>query len=136
MAVSGNHSEVVQLLLDAGAVVEAVFETRLPRSEKVDGMTDLMDASLRGFADITRRLLRAGAHVEARSSVSLFPGALTRASCRTFRFPARSRVRCCPRVQAYGLTPLMLSSHFGHADVVRLLLRAGASTQTRPFKVR
>lgn len=69
-AVVGNHTEAVQLLLDAGANTEAKITTQLPDVKDMDGITDLMEAAYRGFADIAQRLLRAGADVESTSSVS------------------------------------------------------------------
>lgn len=130
-----SRCSIVQLLLDAGAEVNAVDQyggsplqmaagagnTEVvkvllkaganPNMVDASGRCPLYEASLHGRARIVQALLQAGAHVEAAT--------------------LGSRIRSLPvftsgLIDVEGVTPLIAAAEGGHFHAVRLLVDAGA----------
>jgi len=125
MAASFNgHTEVVSLLLKAGADVNA---------KNNDGETALMLASAFGHTEIVSLLLKAEADVNAKDKQGWT--ALMDASCSGHTEVVSLLLKAGADVNAkpnYGETALMLASDFGHTEVVSLLLlKAGADVNAK-----
>ncbi len=115
-AIDGGDVERVRALVRADS---SVAEAR-----RADGASALLAAQYRGGDDLVTALL------EARAELDVFEAAAVGDVARV-----RELVDASPGlVDAYapdGFTPLTLAAHFGHADVVRLLLERGADVARR-----
>jgi ankyrin repeat protein len=145
-AIHGHYSEIAELLIDAGADVSAdnrygVTPLHLaarggdaasawallragadPNTSLPEGETVLMTAAKAGSADVVRALLTGiGESPDAPSSYAA-PAPATRAEVNA-------------REGWYGQTALMWAAAKGHADVVRLLLDAGANVDEYSARV-
>jgi ankyrin repeat protein len=133
-----SRRAIVQLLLDAGAEIDAADQygdtplqaaaaagnievVKLLVKAGADrkaahggGRSALFEGAMRGHADIVRTLLRAGADVEAATLGSRFRS-----------FPAGSSYI----VDAEGVTPLIAAAENGHFEVLRLLVDAGGDVR-------
>jgi ankyrin repeat protein len=128
VAAKFNHGDVVEILLTAGADVNARDRA---------GRTALRWALSWGDqATMVERLLRAGAEVDARDAEGETPlisaAILGRERCARVLLTARAD----PEATAHegsvaGATPLMLAASFGHPGVVGALLAAAANVRAR-----
>ncbi len=133
-----SRRAIVQLLLDAGAEIDAADQygdTPLQaaaaagnvevvkllvkaganqNAARGGGRSALFEASMRGHAGIVRTLLQAGTDVEAATIGSRFHS-----------FPADSSYI----VDADGVTPLIAAAENGHFEVLRLLVDAGGDVR-------
>lgn len=128
LACFADAGEILQMLLDAGAEVDAV-----------DGLhrTALMAAAARGNVKVMRRLIKAGANVNFQSDNDngntvltsvLDPSAVEDPSERVVQTLLRAGAN--PSMPSKGgWTPLHYAVYFPHTKVVNLLLKAGADVK-------
>ncbi|MCK5802077.1 MAG: ankyrin repeat domain-containing protein [Lentisphaeria bacterium] len=128
MAAAANNSKAVSLLLAAGAHVDARVLT---------GATALHFAARSGRLDAVEALIRAGVGVNV-TTIARHGGpggrsALHEATERGNTEAVAALIRAKANVnqaltgKAYsGFTPLRAAAHFGHLDIVKQLLAAGA----------
>ena len=95
------------------------------------GETALMVAAFNGWYRVVRRLVDAGANLEAKNRVC---------DC-TVRYPLLQKHACSrpapnTRLAQLKRTPLVLAASEGHANVVATLLRAGADFESMEAGVR
>lgn len=129
IAAGSSEADVVEFLLDHGAPVDQRGQL---------GCTALLQACFTGRADVAALLLRRGADATLATNNGVSPLGL--ASARGFHSIARlllghKRVEV-DRVDGMGWTPLWAASRLGHADVVQVLLSAGADPRRRHMKVK
>ncbi|UYM16699.1 ankyrin repeat domain-containing protein [Endozoicomonas euniceicola] len=120
-AVLNGHTECLQPLIDAGAVVGAAL--------RADGHTLLHIAAHKGYTECLKILIKAGADVDA---------ALTTNGATPLHFAAQGGYTECLKVlikagadvkaalTTNGDTPLHLAAQVGHTECVELLIKAGA----------
>ncbi|KRY43172.1 Ankyrin repeat domain-containing protein 50 [Trichinella spiralis] len=123
LAVEEGHADVVNVLLQCGAVVTA---------PALDGRTALHAASGRGSADMCRLLLQAGALVDAvdvDGRTGLYYAALAgQVSCISTLLQYNADVDV---VDTQGRGPLHVAAWVGDEYTVQLLLESGASVDRR-----
>ena len=130
VAVDGNHRQCAAILLDAGARVDARFQSGLDHS----GYRALDLAALRGHAESLRLLLDRGARLWA------FGGSFRRTA---LHYATIEGHLGCMRLllergahrearDIHGWTPLGLAAFHGRVDAARLLVGAGAKVDARP----
>ena len=119
VAVINDHVEVVRLLLDKGASVNAVNH---------HNSTVLMLAARFGHAEIIRLLLDRGADITIRDRQGYNPLmiALKYGSFDVIRLFLDKGAVVNESDYYHGMTPLMLAAKIGNAEAVRLLLERGA----------
>ncbi|KAK9823234.1 hypothetical protein WJX72_001257 [[Myrmecia] bisecta] len=107
-AAEGGHTRIVQLLLRAGASVDATSDT---------GHTALRAATLLGDADCILALLEAGADINLETARGTpLVAASTSGDCDTIKL-----------LLSHGTTALLVAMHAKQAATVQLLLAHGAS---------
>eukprot|EP00037_Helgoeca_nana_P018092 m.172629 g.172629 ORF g.172629 m.172629 type:complete len:858 (+) comp24291_c0_seq2:37-2610(+) len=115
-----GHTDVVQVLIDAGADVE--------KAKSTTGSTPLLVAAQKGHIDVVRMLLGANASVDLADGTGITP--LWMASRCGYADVVQVLLDSNGAVDAVrpsaGDSPLCMASQQGHAEVVRVLLRAGA----------
>lgn len=117
LAAEAGHLEVLRLLLDAGADVNA-RDTRIPKSRPRDvidnlvGRTALIYASERGHLDVVKLLLARGAR-QATKEADDFAAVKEK------------------RVRSSDLSALHEAAVRGHAEIVRVLIDHGADPNSR-----
>jgi len=117
-ASSNGHTEIVKLLIEQGADVNA--------QPKLNGITALMLASSNGHTEIAKLLIKAGADVNAQSKHGT---ALIKAWQEGYTEIAKLLIEEGADVNAQdssGCTALMWASREGYADIVKLLIEEGA----------
>ncbi|KRY77410.1 Ankyrin repeat domain-containing protein 50 [Trichinella pseudospiralis] len=123
LAVEEGHADVVDVLLQCGAVVTA---------PALDGRTALHAASGRGSADLCRVLLQAGALVDAvdvDGRTSLYYAALAgQVGCISTLLQYNADVDV---VDTQGRSPLHVAAWVGDEYTVQLLLESGALVDRR-----
>jgi ankyrin repeat protein len=121
-AAGGGHGEIVRILLSHS---KAELNVRGQR-----GMTPLLLALSWGHAEIVKYLLEAGADVtlanEAGNTALQQAVELDQAEIVRILL-SRSKAELNVRGQG-GMTPLLLALSWGHAEIVKYLLEAGADT--------
>ncbi|KAL3699192.1 hypothetical protein R1sor_017214 [Riccia sorocarpa] len=121
-AMSGNV-EMVELLLDAGAIVDVISKT---------GQTPLLEAVYMGHLDIVLSLLERGASPEARNSIGWT--SIHLAALRNYVDIVRLLIERGALLEApdrEGRTALHSAVTAGHFDCVKVLLEAGADPDLR-----
>lgn len=119
-----GQEEIVRLLLDAGADINAV--------SALTEATALAFAAIKGRPSVVRVLLERGAAVDMPSGSGATP--LTHAAsegqteCLRLLLAHHADVNAATR---RGMTPLMFAAHRGDEEAVRLLLDAGADAGAR-----
>jgi len=124
-AAYGDEPEAVELLLAAGAQVDAADD---------HGITPLWLAAANGArADIVQRLLRAGGNPNAAhsSGESALMSAARSGNLAAVRLLLAAGADVTVRERARGQTALMWAAAQGHADVVQQLIDAGADVRAR-----
>jgi uncharacterized protein len=121
-AARGGNPEVIRVLLKAGAERDA-------RDEEF-AQTALHLAARAGSADAVRALIQAGADVQARTRVGATPP-FRRAGGTQGKGVEKAPARGARPAIPGGKTPLHYAARDGHAEVVRLLLDAGAAIDDR-----
>jgi ankyrin repeat protein len=125
----GDHALIVALRSDAMQVFNFLMSQRAVKVESRNRQDEspLMIAAIRGQLDPARRLIRRGAEINKPGWTPLHYAA-SRAEADSVEM-----VRLLLEHHAYidaespnKTTPLMMATHYGHADVVRLLLDEGA----------
>jgi ankyrin repeat protein len=123
VAAQYGHSEVVKLLLAAGANVN---------SRRQDQATPLYIAAFHGYSPVVELLLTAGANVNSRRQDQATPlhAAAQHGHSEVVvkLLAAGATVDAKHQSQA---TPLYVAAQFGHPQVVKLLLTAGANVDSR-----
>ncbi len=124
-AAVGGHTDMVRILLDNGAPVDAADH---------HGRTALIQAALYGWVAVMRLLLEQGAAPNAAShNGATALTASVQSSTRSNREAVAlllthgAQANVCSRS---GWTPLMLACLWGEAEVVKLLLQHGADANT------
>lgn len=119
-----GQEEIVRLLLDAGADINAV--------SSLTEATALAFAAIKGLPSVVRLLLERGAAVDAPSGSGATP--LTHAASEGQTECVRLLLTHHADVNAAtnrGMTALMFAAHRGNEEAVRLLLDASADTDAR-----
>jgi len=118
-----GHTEVVKLLLAAGANTEAKLGP---------GCTALLRASTNGHAEVVEALLEAGAAIEAKDNAGFtalehacYYGCLAAAET---LLAAGANINCTNNA---GDFPLYSASYMGHVKLVKALLKAGANIEAK-----
>jgi ankyrin repeat protein len=124
LAIRYHANAVLRLLIKAGADLGAI------EHHKAGGGTPLIRAIQSNNIQAFRILLRAGASInklglwEAPLHVAAEMGSLAfTKAC----LAAGARIDLRESIGVGGKTALMLAAHFGHVNLVRLLLKAGAN---------
>lgn len=105
----------VRALIQAGADVNVAEESR--------GQTALMWAAAQGHVEVVRALTDAGANLEARSNIRPMLMYVDATNGGAFDQGVME--------QLGGYTPLLFAARNGHIETARLLLQAGASTESQ-----
>jgi uncharacterized protein len=130
----GDHALHVALREDSIKVVNFLLDQRTVKveSRNAQGESPLMIAAIRGQLEPAKRLIQRGAEVNKTGWTPLHYAA-SRAEPDSV-----DMLRLMLQHHAYidaespnKSTPLMLASHYGHPDVVRLLLEEGADPSLR-----
>jgi ankyrin repeat protein len=137
LAIYGGHAAVVELLLDAGAPVNAPFDANIGSNDRwlgnrvwwfgTVGCSALHVAAGRGHLTVVLLLLRAGAAVGARSADGEQP--LHSAARNGHAKVVRALLDHGAAIDAAGRcdsTPLIAAAMYGRAATVKLLLSCGA----------
>jgi ankyrin repeat protein len=122
IAVEKGHTEVVQLLLGAGADVNTATN---------NGVTPLYIAAQHGHIEVVQLLLGADANVNSATNTGATP--LNIAAHEGYTEVVRLLLGACANVNTArndGATPLHSAAVHGHAEVVQLLLGAGANVNS------
>jgi ankyrin repeat protein len=122
-AASEDRTEIVKMLIDAKADVN---------KEGDGGYTPLICASKAGKPEIVKMLLNAGARVEAKTSKGYTPVILAGGSGNTdtVKVLIEAKADVNARSTTRGMTALIQSAMACNAEAARLLLEAGAKTET------
>ncbi len=127
MAAHVGRTEVVSLLLDAGADIEA---------KDRDGSTPLQVAAWQGHANVVRLLLAAGADIDSLDSADWTP--LHWVALEGHREVAMALINAGAaidsRAKRTGSTALHIAAGRGEQDIVALLLAAGTDPTLRRRK--
>ena len=127
LAIRRKSNAVLRVLIEAGANLNAV------EHPKGGGNTPLMRAIESKNMQAFRLLLKAGALINKRGSFE-FPlhVAAEEGSVPFTKACIAAGAKIDTRTGGVGgKTPLMIAAHFGHTNVVRLLLKAGANPRMR-----
>ncbi|OUC43395.1 KH domain protein, partial [Trichinella nativa] len=127
VAASGGHTEVMQLLLQNGAEINARSGSKL-------GISPLMLAAMNGNADAVKFLIERGAditsHIETNRNTALTL-ACFQGKADVVRLLLQSGAVVEHRAKS-GLTPLMEAATGGYVEVGRVLLEFGADPNCSP----
>ena len=123
-AVEEKHADVVQVLIDAGADVE---------TKNDEGHSPLIVASLSGELTTMKMLVKAGADVRATDAEGLtcLMFAAYHGHIDTVRYLTGLSDVCLNHQGSRNYTPLHFAVEGKHADVVQVLIDAGADIETR-----
>jgi len=139
-ASSNGHTEIVKLLIEQGADVNA--------QPKLNGITALMLASSNGHTEIAKLLIKAGADVNAQSKhgtalIKAWQEGYTEIAKLLIEEGADVNVMTIIEVRSFGFredyeptggyTALICSSEYGHTEIVKLLIEAGADVNARQW---
>ena len=118
VAVQSNHPKAVKMFLSSGANPNALYTK--------DGGTALTYASKRGYAEIAKMLLAAGANVESLGGWKPLQIAAESGHSEIVKMliDAGANLNAVAKING---TALMRASIFGHSEVVKILLDAGAN---------
>ena len=128
LAIRYKANAVLRLLIKAGANLSAI------EHHKSGGGTPLMRAIRAKNMQAFRLLLKAGALINKRGKwESPLHVAAEEGSIAFTKACIASGAKIDMRESAGvgGKTPLMIAAHFGHTNVIRLLLKAGANPRIR-----
>ena len=126
-AVQEGHGDVVQVLIDAGADLEA------KNKDDEQGRSPLLLASVEGHLDIVKMLVEAGAGVRVTDNegdTCLILASL-RGHTETVRYLVGLKEVEVNQKDNDGFTALPLAASGSHADVVKVLIDAGADIETK-----
>jgi ankyrin repeat protein len=132
-----GHEAMVRLLLAESEInVNQAVTSRTTDGSQGNGVTSLMEASMKGYAPIATLLLEKGADVnlqtaETYGGISALWLAASAGEVEVIRLLLDAGADPNMARQADGITPLMAAAAGGHAEVVDLLLQAGAIVDTR-----
>ena len=123
-AVVGNHADVVQVLIDAGADIE---------TQEKKGRSPLHKASSSGALNVVKVLVEAGADVCVTDNLGRTCVALAShlGHTETVRYLAGLKEVDLEHADSTGRTALSHAVVANHADVVEVLIAAGADIETR-----
>ena len=123
-AVVGNHADVVQVLIDAGADIET-------KDQK--GRSPLHNAGSSGALDVLKTLVKAGADVCVTDSTgrTCLIFAAHRGHTETVRYLVGLKDVDVNHVDTTGWPALRHAAVRNHPDVVQVLIDAGADIETR-----
>ena len=123
-AVQKGHVDVVQVLIDAGADIDAKNEV---------GRSPLMFASIKGHLDVVKVLVEAGAGVRATNNDgdTCLLIAANFGHTETVRYLVGLKDVDVNHQGTYNHTALHSAVDEGHPDVVQVLIDAGASVKTK-----
>jgi len=147
IAAEKGHLEVVKLLLEKGAAIEAVRNdgvTRYPGRQELGehratvdaavelGVTSLWIAAQKGHLEVVKLLLERGALIEAKNSKNITP-LLVAAEEGRFEV-VKLLLEKGALIEAKNsnkATPLWMAAQNGHLEIVALLLEKGAAVDAR-----
>ncbi len=122
-AISHGHHEIVKILLEKGADIEAKTK---------DGLTPLMFASRNGHHEIVKTLLEKGADIEAKT-IDDFPS-LILASRYGYHEIVKTLLEKGANIEAKnidGWNSLMLASQYGYREIVQTLVENKANIEAK-----
>ena len=126
LAILYHANAVLRVLIKAGADLNAV------EHPKSGGNTPLGSAVVEKNMQAFRLLLKAGALIDKRGfSETPLEVAAQEGSVAFTKACIAAGAAIDPRNGSTGKTPLMTAAHFGHANIVKLLLQAGANPRQR-----
>jgi ankyrin repeat protein len=126
MAIRFNAIAVLRVLIEAGGNLNAVDH---PKS---GGGTPLIEAITENNMPAFRLLLKLGASINKPGFFETPLSAAAKEGSITFtKACLAAGAEIDPRDKSTGKTPLMTAAHFGHTDIVKLLLQAGANPRKR-----
>lgn len=116
-AAQNGHTEVVRVLLDAGALADLQVD---------DGLTGLILAAQNGHGEIVELLLTAGAYPDGRSDRGLNPLYMAAQNGHTDIVSALSAAGANVESIVADLSTTYIAAQNGHSDIVSVLIDAGA----------
>lgn len=113
-----GQQEIAAYLLDSGANVNAADEM---------GQTALVNAVTQGSTEIAEMLIKHGANVNLKDFRQFTPVMLAASAGDERMVEALARAKADLNAEAYGLTPLVFAMTSKKVEVVKLLVKLGAS---------
>ncbi|KAI5842135.1 ankyrin repeat-containing domain protein [Morchella snyderi] len=128
-AAGGGHMEIVKILLDAGAPINA-------EAAETSGRTALQAAIEGGQKEIVPFLIDNGANVNGKSAsnygITALEAAAAHRNIEIVNLLLKKKADVNPIPSTYGRTPLQAAAEVGCNEVIKLLLAQGANIHAPP----